>query len=147
MNTYSEWVEHWLALQPKTDLQYAHTGLGNYSFKSSRSLLQLGDLVVSKSKIFDARLGDTYEAVLKALRSNSFEINSKLDRRITASVPPSIFSWGEDIEISLEGTGTRTKVTVSSRPKAQIFDWGKSEENIDRLIASLDRMLVSKTER
>lgn len=78
---------------------------------------------------------------MKALESNSFEIKARLDRQIRASAPASILSWGEDIEISVEKTGKGTEVTISSSPKAQIFDWGKSEENINRLIASLDKML------
>jgi hypothetical protein len=97
--------------------------------------------VVSKSKVYGARPNDTYEAVLEALESNSFEIKARLGRQITASAPASIFSWGEDVQISIEGARAGTKVTVSSSPKAQVFDWGKSEENINRLIASLDKIL------
>jgi hypothetical protein len=111
------------------------------SLKSTGPLLSLGDPVVSKSKVYGTRLSDTYEAALGALESNSFEIKARLDRRITAFAPASIFSWGEDLEISIEGARAGTKVTVSSSPRAQIFDWGKSEENINRLIASLDKTL------
>lgn len=102
------------------------------------------DFMVAKSKTYRIKLDDAYTAVERAIKLSSFEIKNRQNRHLTASAPVSIFSWGEDIEISLEPRGEHTKITIKSAPKAQLFDWGKSEENADRLFESLNKILASK---
>ena len=90
---------------------------------------------------------DVYAAVERSLKLNSFEIRNRQDRYLEASAPVSFFSWGEHIKISLEPSGEQTKVTIQSSPKAQLFDWGKNEENVDRLFDTLNKILMPVKKR
>lgn len=61
--------------------------------------------------------------------------------KIIAETSGSIFSWGEDIEITIAPNNDITIVEIVSKPKAQIIDWGKSESNISELFRIIDSLL------
>lgn len=52
----------------------------------------------------------------------------------------SFLSWGEEVTVSLTKGGLGCDVNVSSQPTA-ILDWGKSAENIEKVISALEREL------
>lgn len=54
-----------------------------------------------------------------------------------------IRSWGENIEVALKDTPQGVEVIVTSGPTAQLFDWGKSSENISKFFANLEKHLSS----
>lgn len=86
---------------------------------------------------------DVFNAVLQAIADCSFRKESvdMASGQIVASTDVSLRSWGERIEIRVSEAGNGTKVSISSTPNAQIIDWGKSEENIERLFAAIERHL------
>lgn len=86
-----------------------------------------------------------YEEVFKVCENVSHKYNFSLDSQdkekglIHLSTPPTIRSWGEDIRIKIETIDENsTEINVSSSPKAQFFDWGKSKVNESRIIGYLD---------
>lgn len=84
-----------------------------------------------------------FNAVLQAIADCSFRKESvdMASGRIVASTDISLWSWGESIEIQVSEADNGAKVSISSTPNAQIIDWGKSEENIERLFAAIERHL------
>ncbi|GAH66337.1 unnamed protein product [marine sediment metagenome] len=48
----------------------------------------------------------------------------------------SIWSWGETILISVKRIEKgKTRVTIDSSPLMQLFDWGKSEDNVSKFFS------------
>lgn len=86
---------------------------------------------------------DVLSAILQAIADCSIRIESadSPSGQIVASAGISLRSWGERIEIQVSRADNRTKVSISSTPKAQLVDLGKSRGNIDRLFAAIDRHL------
>jgi len=96
------------------------------------------------SKRFNKNFHDVFAACKTAIRKCGFSIESFDENKgyIYASSPPSIFSWGEEITVEVNRISTTTtEVRVESRPKAQLFDWGKSRENERMIMESLKNML------
>jgi len=78
---------------------------------------------------------------LQALRDCNFQIVSQESQKIVALARETIWSWGEDVEVLISQTPEGSQVKVSSIPRHQLFDWGKSEENISMFFSSLKRNL------
>ena len=96
------------------------------------------------SKRFNKTFREVFSACKVAIKKCGFNIESFDEKEgyIYASSPPSIFSWGEEINIELNKTpGGSIKVVVLSKPKAQLFDWGKSRENERKIIEALEEIL------
>ena len=53
--------------------------------------------------------------------------------RLLAQTRASLRSWGEEITAEVDGR----VLSLTSYPKAQAFDWGKSTDNIERLARAL----------
>ena len=87
---------------------------------------------VSYSKVFNSVL-----QIINELGLSKESIN-KDEGEIVAFTGSSLLSWGEKITIQLTKVKKQTRVSVSSEPKAQLFDWGKSEENEKMIIVELD---------
>jgi hypothetical protein len=61
---------------------------------------------------------------------------------IMATTKPSIWSWGEEINIRIISFKNETNaIKITSSPKAQLFDWGKSGSNEERLFDKLSTLL------
>lgn len=55
----------------------------------------------------------------------------------------SIWSWGETIEIRVRQIqDDKTQVTAESSASAQLFDWGKSKDNIEKFLSALKAALT-----
>jgi len=97
-----------------------------------------------RSKVYEAPIDKIFEACKHAIYRCKFTINEENKDKgiIIASTHPTIFSWGEEIIIKIETiSGMETKVTVESYPKAQLFDWGKSRDNENKIMKYLDDIL------
>ena len=92
------------------------------------------------SKIFKKSLREVFNASIRALQDSGFKINEQTDNTIKATTSISLFSWGENIEIVITYKKTGTEVIITSEAQ-QLFDWGKSEENISLLFSRLEQHL------
>lgn len=65
---------------------------------------------------------------------HNWHIKKEGETVISFETPATIFSWGETVEVRLEtADGNEIRVRMKSSPTAQVFDWGKSSENIKLL--------------
>ena len=103
--------------------------------------------MVTESKSYKASLKEVYNASLEALKKCGFEIKECKENSIKATSSISLVSWGESVEISIKPEREGVKVEVSSAPLAQLFDWGKSGENVSRIFSNLEAELSKKTKR
>ena len=72
------------------------------------------------------------------LEKHGYKIKESSSTSLRVNVPSSIRSWGEEIIISINNLTSGCKVTVNSEAKYQLTDWGKSDENIDKVFAIID---------
>ncbi len=88
-------------------------------------------------------LEDVFSACKRAVGHLHWDIESSSASEgfIQAKTPASLRSWGETIMISVWEREGSIAVKVESKPTAQIFDWGKGEENIERFFDELDDIL------
>ncbi len=72
------------------------------------------------------------------LEKHGYKIKESSLTSLRVNTPSSIWSWGEEIIISINNSTSGCKVTVNSEAKYQLTDWGKSDENIDKVFAIID---------
>jgi hypothetical protein len=101
--------------------------------------------MVSDSKIYKTSLKEAHSAVLEVLKRCGFRIKEYKEDSIKATSEPSLWSWGENIEVHLTSEPDGVKVEISSSPIAQFFDWGKSGGNISNIFSNLELLLSKKT--
>lgn len=97
--------------------------------------------MVTDSETFRQPVSKVYDATVKALQNCGFEVTERSSDTIRASSGFSIRSWGEDIQVRLSSTAKGTEVKITSEPKAQLFDWGKSIEDISKILSELKKQL------
>lgn len=92
-----------------------------------------------KNITYNAAYSEVFESVLQII--SKFGLNKEcvsLEKgEIIASTGFSLFSWGEKVVIKIT-KGKQTEISVSSTPEAQLFDWGKSQENEEMIIRELN---------
>ena len=86
---------------------------------------------------------DVFNATILAISDcgfvkDSVDISSGI---IFASTKASIWSWGEIMEIYIFEKENGTEISISSTPKLQLMDWGKSSENIEFLFSAIKKRL------
>lgn len=94
-----------------------------------------------ESRTYYYSLIEVLEAAVKALSKCGFDVTERSTHTIKASSGISFRSWGEDIMIKLSSTSEGVKVNIISEPQAQLFDLGKSEENIREIFSELSKVL------
>jgi len=95
--------------------------------------------MVTESKSYKTSIKAACDASLEVLRKNGLEIRELREDFIKATSGPSLSSWGEDIQIQLtRESPNNVKITVSSSPRAQLFDWGKSSDNVSKIFSGLE---------
>jgi len=80
-------------------------------------------------------------ACAQTLRECGFTIEETKGPMIIASSSTTVLSWGERIVVRIEQDRRGTTVSVESSPTAQLFDWGKSKENVEKFFSMLDKTL------
>lgn len=103
--------------------------------------------MVTESKIYKASFKEVYDASLEALRKCGFEVKERKENSIKAMSGLSLLSWGESVEVFIKSEREGVKVEVSSSPTAQLFDWGKTGENVSRVFSNLESELSKKQKR
>lgn len=93
---------------------------------------------MDRKAILYKNISDTLKICKKILRELGWNVEKIEGNTITASTGFSLRSWGEIVTIHLKKIDTNTtEIYVESKPKAQLFDWGKSQDNellfIDKL--------------
>ena len=95
-----------------------------------------------KYKTYNEPCSEVQRACIKALKQLGARIETQSTEYIKASTGLSLRSWGEIIEITIYKIDRDLcKVEIRSYPKAQLIDWGKSEENEMKVISLLDNLL------
>jgi len=86
---------------------------------------------------------EAFSAALHAAKDCGFNIESvdKDAGKIRLTTPGSIWSWGENILITISSTGEGSEVSIDSEAQAQLFDWGKSGDNKSKLFQFLENRL------
>lgn len=95
-------------------------------------------------KEYKASFSEAFTACQSALKSCLFFIREEdvQTGTIMATTKPSIWSWGEVINITIKQQDNRVQeVIAESSPKAQLFDWGRSKDNVSRFFHYLDKLL------
>lgn len=54
----------------------------------------------------------------------------------------SLRSWGEEVTVSITEEPGGASVRVSSEPAVQLLDWGKSAENVEAILAAIEKDLA-----
>ena len=103
--------------------------------------------MVTEYKSYKASFKEVYNASLQALKECGFEIRERRENLIRATAGPSILSWGENIEVLLTSEPRGVKVKISSSPTAQLFDWGKSGDNVSQVFSKLELKLSKRTKQ
>lgn len=86
---------------------------------------------------------DVLNAILQGIKDCGFSKKTAdwSSGYIVVSTGASLRSWGEQIEIQVSEAEGSTEVSITSSPQAQLIDWGKSRENIDRLFTAIEKYL------
>jgi hypothetical protein len=97
----------------------------------------MGLRTTSAEADFDADAGmvfDAFSAAVASLRAR-VERQDREAGRLEARTRMGIRSWGERVTVEVSrGSGGRTHVVVSSKLRAQLVDWGKNKENVERIM-------------
>ena len=97
--------------------------------------------MVKKSLTSQYTLLTLTHAITKAIEELGWNIVEQSPNKIQITTPPSFFSWGETIEIFIKGQSKGTHISIISEPNIQLFDWGKSEDNVNLLLNVLSSVL------
>lgn len=98
------------------------------------------------NKEYPVSYGTLLDYTIHILNENEYLIKQKdcSNGIIEASLGVSITSWGENIQIKIIKLSDRvTSITISSNAKAQIFTWGKNDENERLIIESLNKLIFN----
>jgi len=95
-------------------------------------------------KHFERPLSSVFEACLEALGTLGWTLRHGDETRgtIDATTAATILSWGENVHIELKKSGGGTDMTFISQPAMQLFDWGKSSENVSRFLKELNKLVA-----
>jgi hypothetical protein len=100
--------------------------------------------MVTESKVYRISRERAVSEALATLKDCRFNIKEQTDDSIMATSGVSLFSWGEKIEIVFNKRADGVDVRVTSMPTAQLFDWGKSRDNISEFFTKLEYKLSRK---
>lgn len=100
--------------------------------------------MVTESKIYKIPRERAVLEALATLKDCGFNIKEQTNDSIIATSGISLLSWGEDLEIVFDKRADGVEVCITSMPTAQLFDWGKSEDNISEFFTRLEYKLSKK---
>lgn len=90
-------------------------------------------VLMRESRIYRIDYNTTFENALNsAKRCFNVEQSDINNGCIECKTRASIWSWGEAIFIEVKRVSSiETEITIDSSASSQLFDWGKSKENIE----------------
>lgn len=94
-----------------------------------------------KTKYYDVDGSKIIKLLPSELKEKGYKIKESTSTYMIIGTPLSIWSWGEEITISVNNENQKCGVTVTSDAKYQLTDWGKSEENIDKIFSLIDGLV------
>ncbi len=85
-----------------------------------------------------------YESSLEALAASNFKLleDSPQDGMIRGQKRINLLTWGEDVEVLIEGQDDRTEVTFRSQSRGSLLDWGTNGRNVRKFFKELDEALA-----
>lgn len=96
--------------------------------------------IIVEANILPADAVSVAEKALRDSGLNLSELKRQTDRCV-AQTRASMASWGETIQVWAEPQGgTKVRFHVISDSIAQLFDWGKNQQNVNRIRESLVRL-------
>jgi hypothetical protein len=89
-------------------------------------------MVSQELKVARSR-ADTFEALTKTVQHLGWNLlaSDPVHFQLRAKTRASLRSWGEILTAQVADDGPASRVTVVCEPSAQLFDWGKSTENLE----------------
>lgn len=98
--------------------------------------------MASETRVCSGNYKEIFSRCLKAINKCGWNVTSYNESKgiITAKTGTTILSWGEEVSIKVSKEGNGTMIEVISEPTAQLIDWGKSEENIQRFLSWFERL-------
>ncbi len=102
--------------------------------------------MVTTNKIYSITPKELYSLALKILKNLQWRIILKDNKnlKIKGRTNGTPWSWGEDVAININQNQRGSMLKISSEPTHQLFDWWKSNENIDRFIKCLEKSVSKK---
>lgn len=95
---------------------------------------------MKKTKNYNMDYDTTFSKAITSATKN-FQILKRDQKNgiIECKTETSIWSWGESIIIRVIQINTqKTQITIESSSTMQLFDWGKSKENIEFFFNTLE---------
>lgn len=96
-----------------------------------------------KKETFQYPSERVFNACISAAQTQEYLIDSQdqEDGLIELSTTATLLSWGENITVEIKQIGSDTQITVESIPKMQFIDWGKSSQNEQEYIETVNNSL------
>ena len=91
-----------------------------------------------KTKQYNVNTSKIIAILPSLLEKHGYKIKEVSSTSLTVDTSSSIWSWGEEMIISINDSKSGCEITISSEAKYQLTDWGKSSENIDKVFAIID---------
>lgn len=104
--------------------------------------------MASEARAYKGEINEIFDLCLKAITSLNWEIASfnHNNGTIKAETNLSILSWGEEIEIEIQQVQDVINVKINSESRAQLIDWGKNDENVQKFFSVLESLIPSNKE-
>lgn len=98
-------------------------------------------MLKKKTKTYDVDGTKIITLLSSRLKELGYKIKEAASTTLIIDTPSSFWSWGEEMSVSANNENQGCNVTVTSDVKYQIIDWGKNEENIDKVFAMIDKIM------
>lgn len=78
-------------------------------------------------------------AIKQICQKFNWSIKEESELKILFQTPASLLSWGETVAVEIKSNQGDSSVLVSitSSANAQLIDWGKNNENVQKLVTDL----------
>jgi hypothetical protein len=84
----------------------------------------------------------TFLRVLESLPGFHIQSSDPATGRVNAARGMNLATWGENVDVTVRALGPGdTAVTVTSRLKFGLFDWGRNRRNVDQILGSAGAVL------
>lgn len=119
----------------RKSLSFKNYFTSNYNFFTSK---------IRYKKSFEISKELMFEKIIEVISNSDFKL-AETDRdkfEILAISTITLKSWGENLYISFEDTGSETIMNFCSTTFFQIYSWGKNKKNYDVLLGEIESSLI-----